>query len=320
VKEAPGTILPPAPARPFLERHRWLWWVAWAVGTACVVAFLRSFDLRAAWTHIATANPGWLALAVLANFVTLPLMAEQWVRLLPRTAPARWSVLWEVVTLSMASMNTLPFGGGHAVAVGLLAGRGVTRVSGAVSLLALEQLCEGVSKVVLLLVALAAAPLPTVLQRATWILTLAVAAGFAALLWVVNHPPGGGDAPGWRARWAKHLEVARRPRVFLFATLLSVAMKGGGLVAVYAVQRSLGVDLPFADTPLVLAAVTFATMMAVSPGNVGLYELAAIAAYRLLGIPAGQAAALALVLHACFLIPMVGTGYGLMLWRVMSRR
>ncbi|HVU33956.1 MAG TPA: lysylphosphatidylglycerol synthase transmembrane domain-containing protein [Opitutaceae bacterium] len=296
-------------------RHRWLWPVAFLTATVCLVIFLRAIDVRAAMRTIAGASPGWIAAAVFANFAVLPLMTEQWRHLLPRGKRPRWGTLWTCVTVSMASMNTLPFGGGHAVAAGLLVTTEITDVPGAVSLLALEQLCEGLARIALLIAVIATAPLPWIWQRLTWILPVAVLAGFAALWCLARtaamHPEG----TGWRARWGRHLDVLRRPRVFLFAATLSVAMKVLALAAVFAVQEALGIHLSLGATLLVLAAVTFATAMAVSPGNVGTYELAAIAAYRLAGVPAAESAALGLALHACFLLPMLGVGYGQTFWR-----
>ena len=290
------------------NRRWWIWGLACAFTAICLVVFVRSFD----WTLIAhdlvDARPTWVVLALLANFATLPLMTEQWIQLLPKGAAGRWRVVWECVTLAMTSMNTLPFGGGPAVAVGVISVRNIAPMDGAVSLLALEQVCEGFARAALLILALSTAPLPAALQRAMWISTLVVIVAFAVLVWLAQHPAKNAPAAGWRSRWAHHLEVLRRPRTFIWATLLSVAMKAFGLVAIYAVQRSLGVELPFAASVVVLAAVTFATSIAVSPGSVGVYELAAMAGYRVFGVPPSQAAALALILHVCFLAPVVIPG------------
>ena len=300
-------------------RRRWVWWAAWLIATICLVVFLRTLDLRSTVAHLAAANPLWIALAIAGHFATLPLLTQQWSRLLPQGARLRWRTLWECVTIGMAAMNTLPFGGGHAVAVGLLKARGTT-LEGAVSLMALEQLCDGVAKLALLLAALAVAPLPPLLRRAAWIMSIALVAGFFALWWLARHPEQGRFLRGWRAKWAHHLEAVRRPHVLALAIGLSLLAKAAGLVAIYAAQRSLGVMLPWSSTPIVLAAVTFATLMALSPGSLGIFEMAAIAAYRLLGVPTDEAAALALVQHACFLAPNIGTGYGLMLWRAVRGR
>lgn len=301
----------------FLRRHRWLWWVAWAIAVACLVGFLRSIDLHATARQLRHASPLWVAVAMLANFATLPIMLVQWTRLRPKGTTTRPAAMWECVSVGMASMNTLPFGGGHAVTIGLLATR-MTGLQGAVSLLALEQIAEGVGKVALLLAALAVAPLPPILQHAIWVLAAGTVIGFLGLLWVAWHPQNHLVSTSWRARWGQHLEVLRRPRAFLVAAGLSIVIKVVAVLAIYAVQRSIGVHLPMSDSILVLVAVVFATLLAVSPGNVGVYELAAIAAYGLMGVPPGQAAALALVQHACFLVPIVGPGFGLLLWRAVK--
>ena len=123
----------------------------------------------------------------------------------------------------------------------------------------------------------------------------------------------GSAPPTWRTRWGFHLETVRNPWRFGGACALSLAMKAVAWVGLYAVQRSLGVDLPPAPTALVLAAVTFATMVSVTPGNLGFFELGAVASYQFLGVAAGQAAALALLVHVTFLLPILGAGYATLL-------
>jgi len=297
------------------SRRRWIWWLAWAAATAALLLWARTLDLRAVLAPLAAAQPGWLVAAGLANFAVLPLLTEQWSRLLPATRPVRWGVLWECVTLAVAGMNTLPFGGGHALGVGLLATRGAAGMEGALALMALEQFCEGVAKFGLLLLALAVAPLPPGLQSAAWMLGAGLVAGAAALFWLAHRPAAG----GWRARVGRYFEVMGRPRVLVTALALGAAMKLVQLGAIWAVQRSLGVELPVGSLALVLAAVSFATMVAVAPGNLVVYEAAAFAAYRWLGVPPAEAMALALVQHACFLVPMIAPGYALTAWRGLTK-
>lgn len=307
------------PWRRLRIHRRWLWVLAWALASATLLWFVRTLDWRLTLARVADANPAWLVLAVLGHFATLPLLTEQWSHLLPPRRRLRWSSLWECVTVGLAAMNTLPFGGGHGVAVGMLVARGTT-LEGALSLMALEQLCDGVAKLGLLLLALAVAPLPPILQRATWIMAIALLVSFGGLLWIARHPGQAGWMGRLAAKWGHHLEAVRNPTLLVIAVALSVLAKLGGLVAIYAVQRSLGVELPLKSVPLVLAAVTFATLMAFSPGSLGIFEMAAVAAYRLVGVPAGEAAALAIVQHACFLLPNIAVGYGLVAWRAVRTR
>jgi uncharacterized membrane protein YbhN (UPF0104 family) len=301
--------------RSFLRRRRLIWTIAWIVGSGVLVGFVRTIDIRSAWQHVAAANIGWIIVALCANFLTLPVMTEQWFWLIPRRVHLRRGVVWECVTVGMAAMNALPFGGGHAVAVGMLATRGTT-IEGGVSLMALEQLCDGMAKLALLLVALVAVPLPPQLEHLPWIVGVLVVGGFAGLLWLAKHPRD--NTTGWRTRWGRHLEAGRRPRLLILASGLSGVMKMLMLFAIYATQRALGIEVSFSKTPVVLAVVTFATAMAIAPGNLGVYEMATVAAYRLFGVSYDEAAVLGLVQHVCFLVPMLGTGYAVTLWHAIA--
>ena len=89
-------------------------------------------------------------------------------------------------------------------------------------------------------------------------------------------------------------------------------MKAVEAIGIIAVQRSFGVEIPIAGTLLVLAAVLLATMIPLAPGNLGTYEAGVFFAYDYLGVPPETSLALALVQHACFMIPAVGVGYVLL--------
>jgi uncharacterized membrane protein YbhN (UPF0104 family) len=285
-----------------------------------VLVALRRLDVSTLGAQLAGARPGWLALAVLANAAVLPLLAAQWRRLLPAGRTVRRGVLGECVALAFAGMNTLPFGGGHALAVGLLATRAGLGLDGALSLLALEQLCEGAAKLALLGLVFAVGPCPAELRPVGWILGATLPIGFGGLYWLARRPAPGGASGGWRGRWGRHLEVVARPRAWLGALALGGAAKLAQLAALYAVQRSLGLDLPLATLPVVLATVSFATMVSVAPGNLVVFEAAAFAAYRWLGVAPASALALALVQHACFLAAMIVPGYALTVWRLIAAR
>ncbi len=56
-----------------------------------------------------------------------------------------------------------------------------------------------------------------------------------------------------------------------------------------------------------------ATMVAIAPANLGVYEATVFFVYRYLGATPEQALGLALMQHLCYLIPLVGTGYLLIL-------
>jgi uncharacterized membrane protein YbhN (UPF0104 family) len=219
----------------------------------------------------------------------------------------------------MGAMNTLPFGGGHAVTVGLLAKRVGIGVPAAVSLLALEQLCDGLAKLALLVVALTVAPLPP-LRSGAWLLAGVLAVALLGSLWLARRSSDSQTAHGWRAKWSRHFEVLKRPHVLALANGYSLLIRIVGLVGIYAVQRSLGVDLPLTSTVLVLASVTVGTAVTLAPSDLGVYEASAYAAYRWLGVGSAESAGLALLQHLCFLLPVLATAYGVTFWRLLITR
>jgi hypothetical protein len=185
----------------------------------------------------------------------------------------------------------------------------------AVSVMALDQLCEGLAKLALLLLALAGSPLPAGLRIAAWAMTGGVLTLLAVLVLLhrLHH-----RLDHMLTRWARHLEALRNPRALAGGLAFSALMKAAEGAGIFAVQHSLGVHLPLATLPLVLVTVSVATMVPVAPGNFGVYEAAAFLAYRSLGLEPDQALALAFIQHLCFFAALVGPGYAVMAWRAFA--
>src|SRR6185437_7988762 len=157
------------------NRRVWLLLV-WVIATAVLVAAAR----RVNWTHAlavtAGAKPGWIALAVLANASILAWWAGYWKLLLPRTDGAvPYRRMLEIVSTASSVMNTVPFGAGHATGVVLLVKRGGASQSGALSVLALDQLGEGIAKIAICLLAGELLPLPDWMHAAVRAIAVAVA-------------------------------------------------------------------------------------------------------------------------------------------------
>src|SRR6478609_2694249 len=290
---------------------RWVWLGAAVAATVFLLWFYRPFDWRAVGARVAEAQPGWIVAAVVANLLILVFWALLWLQLLPEAVHVGWNRMWEVTALAVAGMNTLPFMGGHALGLGLLAKRGGAGLGVAAAVMALDQLCEGLTKVLLVLLAMTVAPMPDWMRRAVWVIGAAMLPLLVVLTWLSRRPA----APGPLARWAGHFEILRHPHRWLGGLGLNLATKLAEAAGIWAVQRACGVELPLASVLAVLAAVNVATMISFSPGNLGVYEAAAVAVYTLFGVPVEQAVALALVQHACLLAALVAPGYGLTAWR-----
>ncbi|MDB4877424.1 MAG: Lysylphosphatidylglycerol synthetase/glycosyltransferase AglD [Gemmatimonadetes bacterium] len=278
-----------------------------AAVTVAIIVAARRLDWPRAIQLLATARPAWLLVAVLSNTIILICWALFWRALRPRgEGPVSYGRMFEIVSASSSLMNTVPFGGGHASSVVLLATHGNITQRGAVSVFALDQLGEGVTKVSLFLLVGFLVPLPTWMRAGT--ISAALAVGILFIVLMVA------------SRWASELAILKSWRRSATALVSVVGMKLFQALAIAAVQHAFGVDLSAGATMLVFAAVILGTMVPLAPGNLGTYEASAFLAYRYLGIAPEQALSLAIMQHACFMLPSVGIGYVFLSRHTLLRR
>ena len=261
----------------------------------------------------------WIAVAIALNGSIVVLWSLQWRILVPGEGSVTWADIFLVVSAMAMISNSVPFMVGQASGVLLLARYGRIGNASALSVYTMEQVAEGIAKIVVVLGVAWFAPLPAWLARGVQGLAVAVSVlgvTFAVLSFRFRHPPNAprpagalGRAQHFGAQWAHSLEGLRTPHVFGAGIALALGMKAAELGGILAVQQSLGLDLPVGTALLVLASVNFATIVSVSPGNLGVFEAASFAAYRLTGVSPEHALALSLLQHVCYLIPMVGVGY-----------
>ena len=261
----------------------------------------------------------WVAVAVGLNGTIIVLWSLQWRILVPGERSVTWANMFLVVSAMAMISNSVPFMVGQASGVLLLARYGRIRHAAALSVYTMEQVAEGIAKIAVVLGVTLLAPLPPLLARSVQGLAVVVSVlgvTFVVLSFRFRHlapgprPAGAiGQFRHFGAQWAHSLEGLRTPRVFGAAVALALGMKAAELAGILAVQQSLGLDLPVGTALLVLASVNFATIVSVSPGNLGVFEAASFAAYRLTGVSPEQALTLSLLQHACYLVPMLGVGY-----------
>jgi uncharacterized membrane protein YbhN (UPF0104 family) len=119
--------------------------------------------------------------------------------------------------------------------------------------------------------------------------------------------------------WAAGLDALRSPRrlalAFASGLLMKVAEWGGWV----AVEQAFGGAPGRGSAVLALAATNVASAVSVSPGNLGVYEGAAFAVYRALGVPPDRAMAMAVVAHLAYLVPFMGAGWAILTARQLRR-
>jgi uncharacterized membrane protein YbhN (UPF0104 family) len=309
----------------------WATLVIWLALTVAIVVAARRLPWDRTLSLLMSVNTLWVAVAIAAHFLILPLWALEWKMLAPASARVPFTRMWDVVTISAAVLNTIPFLAGEASAVAMLIERAGLARGAAASVLAMDQLLVAFAKLMVIAGAAVAAPLPPWLQTGVVSLTVAfvmllVMMMLLAHFWADARERllgASGRARNFAARivaWGVHLEPLRDPRRAFAVAGLAITKKAAELGAIIAVQVAFGLDPSVASALLVLAALAITTLLPIAPANLGVYEGTVYGTYRALGVTPEIALGLAIVQHLCFLLPPIVVGYGMLTWRELSPR
>jgi len=295
-----------------------------AIATFLLYWCFRQIDLQLFWKELFHAHPLFLLLGLLSIASIIISNAAQWRVLLPANRKARFHEMAEVVSLSLMTANTVPWG--HAAAVYFLGRvRGVGHTL-ALSVLTLDQLFGGLSKVLVYVFVLAVVPLPTWLERTAMSFVTVVLSFYVILLFLANRhrelKVSEKHKSDWWGRlvrifveWAHYLHAVRDWRRKGAGIGYGLLMRCGEALAIYCVQWAFGVELPFWSAWFLVMAINLAIMFPVTPGNLGVYEATVFYVYKSLGIEPTLAMTLAVFTHMIYLIPAVIPGYILMMRR-----
>ena len=304
---------------PATPRRYWLL-VVWIALTVALVVTAGDIPWRQALQYARTLHPAWLLAAIAANAAILPLWAAEWRLLTPASFRVAFTQMLEVVTVSAAVLNSVPFFAGEASAVALLITRAGLSRGAALSVLALDQLMVGVAKLALIFCAALFVPVPPALRAGVLTLSVAVAALLVVLLPLAHRWAAVRDRllvrptriRSMAARVVgvgQHLDAMRHlHRVWRIVTL-ALAKKAAEVGAIVAIQVAFGLEPSLASALLVAAALAITTLVPVAPANLGVYEGTVYATYRLLGVAPEVAVGIAIVQHLAFLLPPLASGY-----------
>ena len=313
---------------PSPKQNKILLLTAWVFATLLLYICFRGIDLEQAWNNIKQVHPLWLFLGIAGHFLIFIFWAKQWIIFLPGKAFVTFKEMFEINALMSTAMNTLPFPGGHAFGVFLLAKKEGVGHSAALSVMSLDQLTEGIAKLTVLLVVSWLTPLPPLIKKGILGLIVVILIFSSILLYFSfrfhdykkirtdSNKTLKQRTVDFVSRWGQQLEGLRDIQTFCYGVILAYGMKLGEASAIWSIQKGFGVDLPIWSILLILAALNLTTIIPLTPGNLGVYEATVFFIYQHLGIEPEQAIALALTQHLCFLLPLAGTGYVYILTKI----
>jgi uncharacterized protein (TIRG00374 family) len=306
--------------------------------------FLRGFDLAAAWRSVRGASPALIALSIALNLAAYVVRAWRWRYLL---APVRERLgMYNLLSATMIGFMIsflVPFRAGEVVRPVLLARRERLSAGAALATIALERMLDMLTVMSLFLVfrytahgasvlagaAGAGSQASMLLREGLRYTAVVVAVSLPIVVALVVFPRAvlaalgrlSRGRPGRLAaalatleRFLSGLGAMRRVRELAGSLTLSVLMWLMIGHSIFLALRAFDLDLAFIDTLLLMVPLTVGIAMP-TPGGVGPYEyLCQIALADFWGVPGATAAAVAVTLHACTLVPPILIGLTFM-WR-----
>lgn len=292
---------------------------------------LRGVHFTEVMQHLRNARLAPLLAAVVIATLTYPIRLVRWRLLLRDTngRPLPAGPLWHAVAIGFMANNLLPFRAGELVR--LLA---ASRLSGArfttvLSSVAVERIFDGLTVVALFSLALLASDLPpevavggvSVRHAAQAAGAMGAAALVVALL-VVAFPlaaeravrrvlPAGPlvDRLVGLIEGVRHgLAVLRSPALLAGTIFWSLVLWLANGLAFYVAFAAFGISVSYLGALLMQGILIFGISIQLTPGFVGQFEAAIVAALALYGVPKDLASSYAIAFHTTTFLPIILLG------------
>ncbi len=287
---------------------------------------IRDTDADAVRAALTDADIGLVLLASALFMVGYLVQATRWRRIAaaPQVGLGRF---YQMVLGGLACNNVLPIRIGEVVRAGWLSREAPMPGGRALGSVALDRVCDVVTLALFLVVGLQAVPTPTWLRNMIVGAVVLVLLIVAALVFARLYTRSRGRDRRERGRVRRIVRdtidflgepVGRRRAAVWLA--LSIVAWSIGVVAVYCVARSVGVELDPLEAVFVASALALGVAIPSSPGYIGTYQLIAVEALGLLDVDESQALAFSILMHASWFVPSTLAGGAVIGWRALRMR
>jgi uncharacterized protein (TIRG00374 family) len=301
--------------------------LAWAVSGVHLEEFLE---------HVKGARIGPLLLAVIIATLVFPARLFRWRLLLrrPDGGPFSYRALWHAVAIGFAANNLLPFRAGELLRTYAISRLAPTRLTSALSSIAVERVFDSLAVVLLLTIALFLPGMPAdvsisgvSIARAAMI--AGVASGLALVVagLVVAFPLVAERAVRRLIRAERFadkiinvieglregMSALNNPARFLGVALWSLGIWLLNALAFYVGFAVFDIPVNYAGALLLQGVLVFGIAVPLAPGFVGAFEAVIRAVLSIYGITPGQSLSFALTYHVATFLPITLLG----LWSFM---
>jgi uncharacterized protein (TIRG00374 family) len=268
---------------------------------AGVYLFVRHTDVHALLRALAHTHPAGLVVACLLTLGQLTCRASVFRTLLLPVVGLPWLRAQRFMLATSAATALVPGRAGEFMRAYLLKRDDHVAVASTAAVTAVEKMVEVLALCLVLI------PVPFLMPdlpgwvRKSFLLTAALAVTlFCGAAIMVSRR----KLPRWLVSFGAGLEIVRRPSLFGKALLISVGSWLVDYACLLAVMHAVGVAAPAASGLLVILAVNLAIAVPVIPGNLGTFELGAIAGLQPFGVGPEIGLAVGLLYHLAQVVPI----------------
>jgi uncharacterized membrane protein YbhN (UPF0104 family) len=287
----------------------------YAISFGCLFWVLAHTDYEQMAHDIARMHWGWVTFAMVTDVLVYFFHGWRWSLLLSPLAPVPFWRSVRAIYVGLFANEILPFRTGEVIRCYLQARWNALPLSVTFSSALIERIFDGVWLVACLFVALRIVRLPGAIVNVGSTLAVTVLVGAvlvgAAMFWKEST-----YAALSRNRHLRHvavlledLHIIGHSRFLYFSAIASLPYLLLQVVPIWAMGKAYGsIDLSLPQAFVVMVVVRFSSIIPQAPGNLGLFNAAAIAALMLFGVDKMEASNFSMVLWAVITLPLLLVG------------
>jgi glycosyltransferase 2 family protein len=302
------------------------YWKFWGIPVAVVVLVivLRDIHLPRVWETVKGLKPQYLLLVLAFEFLIPVVRSARWRAIIGAHQKVKFLQIFSVYTIGVLANFLLPLLAGVAIRLWLLARRVKVPKTFAFSTMVLEVLFDAFSLIIFMYAVSFIFRFPESFVRIESIVFGIVVFFFSlfylSLLhrrWFFGLPEklAGRLPEKARARLGRlfnsftaGLSSLRSTRHFLLVVFFSLASWTAQAGVIYCLNFAFGYSLPPYAAVLVMIINTVAIMIPITPGNVGVFQLATLFSLGLFGVSKEEALSFGIVLHFFDILPAMVFG------------
>ena len=286
--------------------------LGYGLSIGCLLWVLHGYRVSELMQAIRSLDWRWVSVAILADLAVYIAHAWRWDTLLAPVVRLRFWRTVQAIYIGLFANEVLPLRAGELIRCYLLAHWSDLRLSLSFASAAIERLIDGVW---MLLTFVITAGFVKGIPKDLIILVQALGAlivlSTGAMIWIV-FTRREAHAVDNESRWSsilRHvvegLQLMGNPRTLGATSLISLLYLLLQVLTVYALMKSYGLDLSLWVAAGVLAIIRVATVLPNAPGNVGLLNVACVAALRLFDVETNDAKTFSFILLGAQAFPLL---------------